>query len=127
MSDLTPGQPVVSAAPTAAQQPLQGEVLDTIRAEEEIKPRSIEVRDQNFKTAERLPGIVLLDLGLASDPEATQGEQLRAMRQFLQAAIHPDDIARFEVYLRRAQPVIEMEELNKVIETLITEVAGRPT
>lgn len=98
--------------------------------EEQAPPkegRHIPVRDREFRIADQLPGIILLDLGLASDPAATQGEQLRAMRQFLVAAIHEDDSASFEVYLRTARPVIEIDELNSIIEKLVEEVAGRPT
>lgn len=89
--------------------------------------RFIPVRDKKFRIAESLPGIILLDLGLASDPNATQGEQLRAVRQFLHAAIHETDVELFEVYLRTARPTIEMEELNKIVEKLVEETAGRPT
>ena len=113
----------------APAEPVDVEGYKALKAEEagEAAIRTITVRDRDFRIVNSLPGIILLDLGLASDPNATQGEQLRAIRQFLHAAIHEDDVELFEVYLRTARPVIEMEELNKVVEKLITEVAGRPT
>lgn len=91
------------------------------------KTPTIAVRDKEFRVASELPGIVLLDLGLASDPNSTQGEQLRAVRQFLHAAIHEEDVDAFEVLLRTARPVIQMEELNKLVEKLVEQTAGRPT
>ena len=91
------------------------------------KVPTIAVRDKEFRVAAELPGIVLLDLGLASDPNSTQGEQLRAVRQFLHAAIHEEDVDAFEVLLRTARPVIQMEELNKLVEKLVEQTAGRPT
>lgn len=129
--------PVTAVQTTAAQtsseeaapatQDVNAAGYEAAKADATGEARMIPVREREFRIAEQLPGIILLDLGLASDPNATQGEQLRAIRQFLHAAIHPDDVDQFEVYLRQAQPVIEMEELNGVVEKLITEVAGRPT
>jgi hypothetical protein len=111
--------------------PVSSDAYRAAKAEEgsegATQPRMIPVRDREFRVADQLPGIVLLDLGLASDPNATQGEQLRALRQFLHAAIHEDDVEAFEVFLRTARPVIEMEELNKVVEKLVEMTAGNPT
>ena len=125
---MAPNEVEVSEAPDQA---VSASAYKAMKAEETAEAdeavRNITIRDKEFRLVNQLPGIILLDLGLASDPAATQGEQLRAVRQFLHAAIHSDDVAAFEFYLRTAQPVIEMEELNKVVEALITEVAGRPT
>ena len=125
---MAPNEVELEEAPDA---PVSSAAYKALKAEEaedqEGTVRNIMVREKEFRLVNQLPGIILLDLGLASDPAATQGEQLRAVRQFLHAAIHSDDVAAFEFYLRTAQPVIEMEELNKVVEALITEVAGRPT
>lgn len=124
LSDITPQEDVPVPTPST-------EGYKALKTEEEAKKSGeaqvVEVRDREFKVTESLPGIILLNLGLASDPSATQGEQLRAVRQFLHAAIHPDEVDSFEVYLRSAQPAIEMEELNKIVEKLVTEVAGRPS
>lgn len=88
---------------------------------------TVEVRDQTFKVVANLPGIVLLDLGVASDPSATQGEQLRALREFLKAAIDSSDQGRFENFLRTAQPTIYIDELNEIVEKLLGVIGGRPT
>lgn len=106
---------------------LSSDGYKALKAEESDEHTYQEVRDQKFRIADEIPGIVLLDLGLASDPNATQGEQLRAMRDYLNSAIHEDEIDRFNVYLRKARPVIDINELNKIIEELIEKVAGRPT
>lgn len=138
MSDPTQGVQTVSSLSDAdpenqpEEAPSESVSVDGYKAlKDEADPpkegRFIDVRDREFRVADQLPGIILLDLGLASDPNATQGEQLRAVRQFLHAAIHVDHVDAFEVYLRSAQPVIEMEELNKIVEKLVEDVAGRPT
>src|SRR5438552_2714376 len=86
-----------------------------------------DVRDRKFRLVDELPGIIMLDLGLAADPSATTNEQAKATRQFLHAVIHPDDVVAFEHFLRTAKPVIDMEELGKIMENLLTEISGRPT
>lgn len=98
-----------------------------LKDEASADERTFEVRDKTFRLADDIPAIVMLDLGLAADPEATQVEQIRAMRQFLKAAVHEDDAGSFEAFLRSARPVIDMEELNTVMEGLIATIGGRPT
>ena len=129
MSDATQNVPAANEVPLSEAPNVASDSSEykALKAEESAAEQAVDVRDQKFRVAAQLPGIILLDLGLASDPSATQGEQLRAMRQFLHAAIHPEDVGIFEHFLRTAQPVIEMEELNVVVEKLITMVAGRPT
>lgn len=118
---------VPSNAEEAPPEVLSSDGFKALKAEEKDTNVYQDVRDQQFKISDEIPGIVLLDLGLASDPNATQGEQLRAMRDYLNAAIHEDDVDRFNVFLRKARPVIDINELNKVIEELIAKVVGRPT
>jgi len=124
-----PAQPQGEEVPAqqAPDTPVSADGYNAQKTEVLGEAETVEVRDRKFRVVDKLPAIILLDLGLASDPAATQAEQLRALRQFLNAAIHPDDNASFEVYLRQAQPVIEMEELNGIVEKLIAQVAGRPT
>jgi hypothetical protein len=117
MSDETP----------PAENQLDVDTYTALKAEEAGEGGSIEVRDQSFRTVANLPGIVLLDLGVASDPSATTGEQLRAMRQFIHAAIHPEDVAKFEHLLRTANPIIDMDELNTYVEKLMEVITARPT
>lgn len=121
--------PIVTVSGGTQEQatPVSADGYQALKAEAGEGARTIGVRDREFRVAEQLPGIVLLDLGLAADPNATQGEQLRALRQFLHAAIHEDDVDTFEVYLRTARPVIEFEELNGYVEKLVEMTAGRPT
>jgi hypothetical protein len=108
---------------------LNKEALDAMKAEatEGEESLMVEVRDQKFRVVSNLPGIVLLDLGVASDPSATQGEQLRALREFLKAALHEDDLGKFEHYLRSARPIIDIEELNGIVERLLAQIGARPT
>lgn len=121
MSDTPPATP--GSLDPAGYEAMKAETDETGEAEAPF----IEVRENKYKTAEKIPGIVLLDLGVASDPSATQGEQLRAMRQFIHAAIDPEEVAKFEHFLRTANPIIDMEELNTVVEKLMAVVTARPT
>lgn len=87
-----------------------------------------EVRDREFRAVAVLPGVVLLDLGLAADPKAGDFAQLRAIRSFLDVAVLPEDRQDFDLYLREATPAIEITELNKIVEKLISLISGsRPT
>ena len=128
----TPESLAAGTEPVTEEAPAENVTVDGYKvlkneADPEREGNYIPVRDKEFRVADSLPGIILLDLGLASDPNATQGEQLRAIRQFLHAAIHENDVEQFEVLLRNARPAIEMEELNKIVEKLVEDVAGRPT
>lgn len=123
-------QPAPAAAPQApaeAAPPLDPSGYEALKAESEGTERTIPIRDQTFRVVAELPGIVLLDLGVAADPAATPAEQLRAVREFLKAAIVPDDQAAFERFLRTAQPIIKIDELNGIVEKMIEMVGGRPT
>lgn len=128
----TPADTLDQADAGVTAKPIKGgelnpEGYEAMKAEADDGTTEVEVRDQTFKVVANLPGIVLLDLGVASDPSATQGEQLRALREFLKAAIAPADIGRFEHFLRTAQPTIYIDELNKIVETLLAVIGGRPT
>ena len=117
----------VAAGEATPPENLSTQGYEALKAEESVEYDYLTVRDQKFRVADEIPGIVLLDLGLATDPAATQGEGLRAMRSYLNAAIHEDDVDRFNVYLRNARPVIDIDGLNKIVEELVTIIAGRPT
>lgn len=118
-----------SAEPAAADAVMETEAYKAMKAETGPDSRLYEVpgRDRSFRVVDNLPGIVILDLGLAADPSATQTEQLRALREFIKCAIHPDDQAAFEVFLRNARPTIYIEELNQIVEGLLAVIGGRPT
>ncbi|HUW00728.1 MAG TPA: hypothetical protein VMW08_00110 [Acidimicrobiales bacterium] len=89
--------------------------------------RSVALRDQSFRVVDELPGITLLDLGLAADPEASDFDRIRAVRRVLDDAIVLGDRSRFKSLLRNAQPTIGMQELDGVISQLIELVTGSPT
>lgn len=98
-----------------------------LKAEAEKPKREIHLRDQSFGVLEELPGITLLDMGLAANPNATQWERLGAARQVLDVAIISGDRGRFKELLKYADPVIGMEELDGLITQLIEQFTGRPT
>lgn len=124
MSDISP-IPTPADLPAVATSTEGYEALKVEAVEEE--GHYTDIRDKRFKLVDQLPGIIMLDLGLAADPSATTNEQARATRQFLHAVIHPDDVGAFEHFLRTAVPVIDMDELGKIMENLLTEISGRPT
>lgn len=89
--------------------------------------KPITLRDQDFAVVKELPGITILDLGLAADPEANDFARLKAIREVLDVAIIPAEMGRFKNLLKYADPVIGIEELDGVISQLIEQVMGRPT
>jgi len=134
MSDPSGVQTVTSAQ----QVPSQGgppEVMETIggdyeglKAEADAPWQTFTVREREFRAVNELPGIVLLDIGLASDPKSGDIEQIRAIHGFLKSAIWGEDQEEFDDYLRNADPPILINELNKIVENLISMVSGnRPT
>jgi len=130
MTDVQPQAADAASDPEAAPEAapsLGTEAYTALKAEADGTERTFPVRDQTFHVVAELPGIVLLDLGVAADPAATPAEQLRAVREFLNAAITPEDQPAFERLLRTAAPIIKIDELNKIVEGLIEMVGGRPT
>lgn len=89
--------------------------------------KPVTLRDQDFAVVKELPGITILDLGLAADPEAGDFPRLKAIREVLDVAITLEDRGRFKNLLKNADPVIGIEELDGVISQLIEQVMGRPT
>lgn len=126
MSDPSANQDGLNPEGSAPVDPVTSQGYKALK-DEGIEGKKIEVRERDFRVAEEIPAIVLLDLGLASDPTATQGEQLRALRGFIHSAIHADDVDAFEHLLRTAAPAIGMDELNGYVEKLVEMTAGRPT
>lgn len=89
--------------------------------------RTVFVRDEKYTVVDELPGIVLMDLGIASDPAATDGERLRGLKSFLDSALVDADKPRFERQLRSARPVIGITEIEEIIGQIAPKVTGRPT
>jgi len=89
--------------------------------------RKVDLRGEKFDVAEALPAIVLIDLGIGSDPASKPVEKLRALRQFIDHAIVKDQKDAFLNVLINADPPVEQEELNGLIEQIAPLVTGSPT
>lgn len=117
--------------PTAVPPPVQpADTSDAYVSHQEAinGDRTVFVRDEKYTVVEELPGIVLMDLGIASDPSATDGERLRGLKSFLDNALVDEDKARFERQLRTARdPVIGIKEIEDIIGQIAPKVTGRPT
>lgn len=134
MSDQSSGVQTVTTAnaptsePDVAVAPTDGGDYEGLKAEAKGDWQPFNVREREFRAVTQLPGIVLLDIGLASDPKSGDMEQLRAIKGFLKSSIWHEDQEEFDTYLREADPPILIGELNKIVESLISKVSGnRPT
>ena len=116
-----PKDPKLAASELAAMKAEAG------NAKGDKQAREVHLRDQSFGVHDELPGITLLDMGLAANPNATQWERLGAAREVLDVAIVAADRGRFKELLKYADPVIGMEELDGLISQLIEQFTGRPT
>lgn len=121
---------VVAPTPTAVPPPQPVDTSDAYAAHQEAVngDRTVFVRDERYTVVEELPGIVLMDLGIASDPSASDGERLRGLKSFLDSALVDEDKPRFERQLRTARdPVIGIKEIEDIIGQIAPKVTGRPT
>jgi hypothetical protein len=101
--------------------------LDALEAEAAGTGDYITVRDQRFKLAAAIPAIVMLRMTAAGDSKTPPAKQMGAIVQFLHHAIDPEDRDEFEALLEDAEPVIEFEELNTILEQATEVIAARPT
>lgn len=101
--------------------------FEAMKDEKETKPVFIEVRDQRFQLERELPGLTLLDLAAAGDPEATDFERVKAIRGFLAVAVIEEQQADFHRFLRTARPAIDIPELVEIINQAAEKLGGRPT
>lgn len=125
---VTTAQQVGNEEVAAPTQVVEGGDFEGLKAEASDKWQTFTVRDREFRAVTQLPGIVLLDIGLASDPKSGDMEQLRAIKGFLKSAIWHEDQDEFDTFLRESDPPILIGELNKIVEQLISMVSGnRPT
>lgn len=99
---------------------------ETVAEDEDTRPFTT-IREKKFHITTDLPAIIVLDLGVASDPSSSTGDKLRALRNFLNAAIVEDEVDAFNHLLRTAKPAILMDELNEITEDLMTKVVAVPT
>ena len=133
MSDVSGVQTVTTAQEVDDETPspvkaVEGSDMESLKAEANDKWQTFTVRDSEFRAVTQLPGIVLLDIGLASDPKSGDMEQLRAIKNFLKSAIWHEDQDGFDTFLRESDPPVLIGELNKIVEQLISMVSGnRPT
>lgn len=127
MSDVTPPTPPTEEV--VPPEPVSLEGYKALKAQEEVEDERLftEIREKKFHVTSDLPAIVILDLGVASDPSSTTGDKLRALRQFLNTAIVEDEVDAFNHLLRTAKPSILMDELNQITEDLMTKVVAVPT
>ena len=123
-----PGTAADPTAPAVVPQAQQGAaVVDAQEAEASGDERTFTVRDQTFHLRPKLPGITMMKMARAGDASLGPAKQLGAVLDFLHAAIVPAETAAFEGYLESAEPVIEDEELNNIVQRMIEEFTGRPT
>lgn len=89
--------------------------------------RKIPFRGVDFEIVEELPALVLIDLGIGSDPASKPVEKLRALRQFIDHAVVEGQKAVFIDLLLNATPSVKQAELNELIEKIAPLVSGSPT
>jgi hypothetical protein len=102
-------------------------VVETLAAEQAQTPEAIEIRGEQFRLAAKIPAIVVLRLAAVSDGKVSPSKQMAALDLFLERAIHADDRERFEEMLLDAEPPIDFDELNTVVETVTEVISARPT
>jgi hypothetical protein len=103
------------------------DVLESLAAEAAGTTLELKVRDEVFGLAPEIPAIVMLRLSAAGDPKTPPARQMTAIANFLEHAVIPDDRDRFNEFLEDADPIIDFEELNKILERATEVIAARPS
>jgi len=103
------------------------DVIDSLVAEAEDSTLELKVRDEVFELAPAIPAIVMLRLSAAGDPKTPPARQMTAIANFLEHAVIPDDRDRFNEFLEEADPIIDFEELNLILERATEIIAARPS
>ena len=103
------------------------EVLESLAAEADGTTLELKVRDEVFGLAPEIPAIVMLRLSAAGDPKTPPARQMTAIANFLEHAVIADDRDRFNDFLEDADPIIDFEELNKILERATEVIAARPS
>jgi len=101
--------------------------IEALAAEAEKKSESINVREETFTLASQIPAIVMLKLTAAGDSKTSPSRQMGAILDFLNHAFISDDRERFMNFLEEADPIIDFDELNKILEAATEVIAARPT
>lgn len=118
--EVEAAQPVADATPAI-------EVIEALAAEADGTAETIEVRGEKFRLASAIPAIVMLRLAAVTDGKASPAKQMAAIDTFLEKVVHDDDREEFLALLEDAEPVIDFEELNEIIETATEVIGARPT
>jgi hypothetical protein len=92
-----------------------------------VAPETLTVRDEQFTLAAAIPAIVMLRLAAVTDGKATPAKMMSAIESFLERVIHADDRDRFMALLEDAEPPIDFDELNGIIEAAVEVIGARPT
>jgi hypothetical protein len=101
--------------------------IEALASEAQNKSESIKVREETFELAAQIPAIVMLRLTAAGDAKTTPSRQMGAILDFLNHAVATSDRERFMAFLEDADPIIDFEELNKILEEATEVIAARPT
>jgi hypothetical protein len=103
------------------------DVIDSLAAEADGTKLELKVRDEVFGLAPEIPAIVMLRLSAAGDARTPPARQMTAIANFLEHAVIPDDRERFNDFLEDADPIIDFEELNAILERATEVIAARPS
>jgi hypothetical protein len=101
--------------------------VEALAAEAAQKSETIMVREESFELAPQIPAIVMLRLTAAGDSKTAPARQMGAILDFLNHAVAVDDRERFMDFLEEADPIIDFDELNKILESATEVIAARPT
>jgi len=107
--------------------PTTSDVIESLEAESTGTTLELKVRDEVFGLAPEIPAIVMLRLSAAGDPKTPPARQMTAIANFLEFAVVPEDRERFNEFLEDAEPLIDFEELNSILERATEVIAARPS
>lgn len=138
MTDIQgPGTPPPPPGATTEMVELDPTAYEAARAQQEIEAKEAEFPritfregtpgEMTWRLRKELPAATLLDLALTGDPKSKPIQRVRAMSGFLVTAVHPEDTDDFNEWLRSADPVVDMEELQKIVEEIVEKVTDIPT
>lgn len=125
--DTTTVSAAASVAPVEGVAAAPVQQVEALAAEADKSSEIIKVRDEEFRLAPEIPAIVMLKMTAAGDPKTPPAKQMSAIVQFLHYAIVPEDRDRFEALLEDAEPIIDFDELNTILEQATEVIAARPT
>lgn len=85
----------------------------------------IKLRDKEFRLAEDVGLMPLMEWAAAADVDVASADGLRAVFYVLKDAVHPDEWAEFRKYSRDEK--VQAEELLDFANAALEALAGRPT